>query len=179
MSRAIARPAALALAALVVAVGLVGGAVTPAAAVDDTLGWMRLSPAAGRTDIAVDALTQGGCQRGEAVVMAITGPGIPRTGDIGYIVGNTAISALAPTQSGQLSVPLRLTFKDWFAGNAPGVKPRGTYTLRLVCRDRLRASKSYGEYVAQVAISGGRFRALTANRRSVVRVELLGAGCSA
>lgn len=161
MARA-AKRLALALAVLtVLAVTLLLGQGTSHAS-DRDLGWLRLTPAQGRIDAAVDAQTQGRCPKGEAVVVSVTGPGIPRSRDVGFIVGNTAISALAPDRSGQLTVPLALTFKDWFSDNAPGVKPKGTYTVSLVCRDRLRASKTYGEYVAQVAIAGGRFRALGA-----------------
>ncbi|MFN8028502.1 MAG: hypothetical protein U0W40_19725 [Acidimicrobiia bacterium] len=162
MPRATERLTALALAALVSLAALLVLGQGTARASDRDLGWLRLTPDQGRIDVAVDATTQSRCPKGEAVVVSVAGPGVPRNDDIGYIVGNTAISALTPQGSGQLTVPLALTFKDWFADNAPGVKPKGTYTLTLVCRDRLRGSKTYGEYVAQVAIAGGKFRALGA-----------------
>ncbi len=133
----------------------------PAGAADEDLGWFRLTPAQGSLDDAIDGLTQAPCPAGEAIVVGLTGPGIPTGGDIGYIVGNTALSALPPTESGQLYVPLNLTLRDWFARNAPGLAPAGTYRVVLTCRAALRGSVTYGTFSADVAIAkAGTYRAL-------------------
>lgn len=132
-----------------------------ASAANEQLGWLRLSPAQGTTSDAVDALTEKPCPGGTAVVVDVEGPGVPAEGDIGFLVGNTALTALKPTESGQVYVPLSLTFRDWFARNAPSVTPKGTYTITLTCRDALRASLTYGSYSGRVSIAAnGSYRAL-------------------
>jgi len=156
----------LGLSALVVVV-LVGVVAPPASATPTPpgpdLGWMRLQPAQGTIDDAVDGLTQSKCPGGEAIVVGLTGPGIPARSDLGLMVGNTALTALPPTPTKQLWVPLSLTFRDWFGRNVPGFTPAGTYTLTTICRDALKASTSFGHFTAQVAISkAGKFQALGA-----------------
>lgn len=132
----------------------------PAAAADNTLGWLRMTPAKGPTSKAVDVLAQGSCPGGNAILVKMTGPGIPESPEVGMIVGNTLVSALPKTESGQLYVPLSLTFDGWFARNVPGAKPNGTYTITLICRDSVRGSQRFGNYVGTVAIANGTFTAL-------------------
>lgn len=133
----------------------------PAQADTTSIGWLRVSPATGTLDTPVDVLSQAQCPAGESVVVGITGPKIPTTGGLGYIVGNTAIEALPETDTAQLYVPLSLTIGAWFGRNVPGVTPRGTYTITLVCRDKMRSSKTYGSYTAKLAIAGtGAYKAL-------------------
>jgi hypothetical protein len=143
-------------------VGLVAAtASAPASAADTDLGWLRMTPATGTTFDALDTLTQAPCPGGESVIGTITGPGIPDDPRIGYIVGTTFISALPPTESGQLLVPLQLTLRDWFGRNVPGVTPAGTYTITVTCRDSLRGSITYGSFSGQLAIAkDGTYRAL-------------------
>jgi hypothetical protein len=149
----------------IAAMSALGLAAAPASAVNTPpgpeLGWMRLQPASGTIDDAVDGLTETKCPQGEAIIVSVAGPGIPTKGDIGYIVGNTALTALPPTQSGQLWVPLNLTFRAWFGRNVPGFTPAGTYTLTAICRDPLKSLVSFGHFSASVTIAkSGTFKAL-------------------
>jgi hypothetical protein len=140
---------------------LMTGGASPAQAEPGTLGWLRVSPATGTVDTPIDVLSQAQCPAGESVVVAIDGPRIPSKGDLGFIVGNTAISALPVTDTQQLYVPLSLTIGDWFGRNVPRAKPVGTYTLTLTCRDRLRSSEVFGSYTARISIAkDGTYRAL-------------------
>jgi hypothetical protein len=145
--------------ALAVLCGVLG--ITAPAAAADQVGWLRVTPAAGTIDTAMDALTEKACPGGTHVVATVTGPGIPSTGDIGNILGNTNIDALPPTESGQLYVPLQYTLRDWFGRNVPGAKPQGTYTVSVICRDAFRSTVTFGSFDAQVAIAAnGGYRAL-------------------
>lgn len=140
----------LGIAAVVAA--LVGGVVgaAPAQAADKDLGWVRLQPASGKTDIAVLALTSGACPDGQAITMGLKGPNIPSDNTVGNLVGVTEYKAFDPTMTGQLWVPLSTTFRGWFAVNGITVKPGAAYTVSVVCRDLLSASKSYGSFSGQV-----------------------------
>lgn len=157
MKQALVRTVVASAVALMASMALSTG---PAAAADNTLGWLRMTPAKGPITKAVDVLAQGSCPGGNAVLVKMTGPGIPESPEIGMMVGNTLVSALPKTESGQLYVPLSLSFQDWFARNVPGAKPNGTYTLTLICRDSLRGSQRFGNYVGSVAIANGVFTAL-------------------
>jgi hypothetical protein len=159
--------ARLLLASALALVGVVGLSTSPASATvsppGPDLGWMRLQPTQGTIDDAVDGLAQAKCPGGEAIVVQLTGPGIPTTREVGYLVGNTALTALPPTPTGQLWVPMSLTFRDWFGRNVPGVTPAGTYTLTTICRDAIKSAVTYGHYSAQVSITkAGGFTALGA-----------------
>jgi hypothetical protein len=135
-------------------IGLAGslGASSAAHASETDLGWLRLQPAQGKTDIATEVLTEAPCPKGEAVVVGLTGPGVPTKGDVGYLVGNTALTALQPTTSGQHLIPLSMTFRDWFSDNGVDGKPGATYTVTLVCRDSLSASKTYGSFTGKIKL---------------------------
>ena len=155
--RAVSLSAALLLGGL----GLAGSGAATAEAAPSSLGWLRVSPAAGNISTPIDVLSQARCPAGEAVVVSLEGPRIPTQGDLGYIVGNTAISALPITDTRQLYVPLSVTIRDWFGRNVPDVKPTGTYTLILTCRDKMRSSQTFGSYTARISISrDGRYQAL-------------------
>ena len=164
MRHAVSRVLAVCALALLAAAGVFA---TPASATQTPpgpeLGWMRLQPATGTIDDAVDGLTQSTCPDGKAIVVAMTGPGIASTKDLGLMVGNTALTALPPTPTNQLWVSLSLTFRDWFGRNVPGFTPAGTYTLTTICRDALKSSVSFGHFTSQVVITkDGKFRALGA-----------------
>jgi len=164
MRQAVSR--VLAVCALVL-LAVAGVLATPASATQTPpgpeLGWMRLQPATGTIDDAVDGLSQSKCPDGKAIVVSMTGPGISSTKDLGLMVGNTALTALPPTPTNQLWVSLSLTFRDWFGRNVPGFTPAGTYTLTTICRDALKSSVSFGHFTSQVTITkDGKFRALGA-----------------
>jgi hypothetical protein len=149
--------ARLLIAAVIAMLGIGAASASPAFAaqtpVGPDLGWMRLQPAKGTIGDAIDGLTQAKCPAGKAIVVKLSGPGIPATREVGYLVGNTALTALAPTSSGQLWVPMSLTFRDWFGRNIPGFTPVGTYTLTTICRDAIKSALTYGHYSAQVTIT--------------------------
>lgn len=134
---------------------------SPASAADADLGWVRLQPAAGKTDIAVLALTEGACPDGRAVTMSIKGPNIPNDNTVGNLVGVTEYKAFEPTVSGQLWIPLSTTFRNWFQVNGVTLAPGKPYTLSVVCRDLLRASKTFGTFSSQVVFDAqGGYKAL-------------------
>lgn len=145
-------------------VALLSGSVlgaAPAQAADDNLGWVRLQPASGKTDVAVLALTQGACPDGRAVTVGLKGPNIPTDNTVGNLVGVTEYKAFDPTLSGQLWIPLSNTFRNWFAVNGVTLKPGAPYTITVVCRDLLRASKTFGTFSSQLVFDAkGGYKAL-------------------
>jgi hypothetical protein len=160
VNRKIARRATLAALAAVVSAFAWGQAAVPANAADGPPGWLRLTPNAATIDDSVDVLSQGPCPSGTNIQVAVTGPGIPKSNQLGYIVGNTFITALPSLPSNQLYVPLQLTFRSWFGRNVPGLTPSGVYTLTLTCRQALKPA-ALGTFVAQVRIAkSGKFVAL-------------------
>lgn len=154
VSRVVGAAAAAAAAVLI-------GTASPAAAAQDDLGWIRLQPATGKSDVAVIALTQSACPSGDAVVATLRGPNIAPDSDLGNLVGVTEYSALDPTLSGQLWVPLSFNFRQWFAVNGVTMVPGKAYTITVVCRDLLRGSQTFGGFSGQVVFDGkGGYRAL-------------------
>jgi hypothetical protein len=134
---------------------------SPAGAADADLGWVRLQPATGTTDIAVLALTERACPDGRAVTMSLDGPNIPDDNSVGNLVGVTEYRAFEETLSGQLWIPLSTTFRNWFMVNGVTLAPGKPYTLTVVCRDLLRASKTFGTFTAQVVFDAkGGYKAL-------------------
>lgn len=131
----------------------------PATAADKDLGWVRLQPATGQTDIAVLALTESACPGGEAVTARLSGPRISATA--GNLVGVTEYGAFKPTLTGQLWIPLAFTFRDWSNVNGVRLKPGARYDITVVCRDLLRSSQTSGAFTGQVVFDGkGGYRAL-------------------
>ena len=140
------------------------GVAAPASAAETDVGWLRISPVSGKSNVAIQVLTQEPCPGGESLVVRMAGPNVPAGDpDVGFLVGNAAIKVYPPTTSGQLLVPLSSTFRDWFALNGVTVAAGKTYTVSLVCRDKFKSSLVYGVFSGQVTFdkSGG-FRAVGA-----------------
>ncbi len=124
------------------------------------LGDLVVSPASGDGTSAIDVVTAGECTRGTHFTLVIDGPGL-KNSERGNLVGATKLSSLQPAEyPGHYLLPIPVSLDRYFAETAPGLVPRGTYTLSFICRDTLSVEplqvfsgdlviKKNGTYVAQ------------------------------
>ncbi len=138
---------------VVVLLGLLLGVAVangPAALAAPGPGRLAILPAHGTDQSALTVVTASPCPAGTNLIAWISGPGFPANGQ--NIVGNAPISAFEHTKTGGVVIPVSLILRDIANLPAKQVQYAGTYSIMVVCRDRVRLP-ALGSFVGTLAFS--------------------------
>ncbi|MET9729554.1 Ig-like domain-containing protein [Streptomyces sp. NPDC006458] len=143
-AKAARRPLAATLVSVLAAGAL---ALGTSGAEADPIGSMEVTPHAGSDTQGMALTTSAACPAPATnIIVGVKGQGFPATGQI--VVGNSPISAYAPSPSGGIVVPLTSTMRD-YASTAGFDTLTGRYDFTLTCRGAF-GSTTYGEFTAPI-----------------------------